>query len=88
MDADLFVNILFADTESFPQLCQPGLLGAAFPFLFEERTFRPAVAELIICDLGPQLENNVEVVVHELLHALVLLPSCPATLAPLKFGKL
>ena len=71
MDADMLANVEIGDSLSLPSICTEGTIAGALAWIYEETTYRPIVADVTLCLLYQDLPTDLEVVAHELLHALV-----------------
>jgi hypothetical protein len=71
LDADMLALVVHADRETAPEVCRSTTIAAAFPWAFEQTTGRPLVAVTIVCQVFQLLQQDLQVLTHELFHALV-----------------
>lgn len=74
VESDLLVITILTSREDEPDLCEAGTIAGAAPIFVEEVTGRPLIAYLLLCKFYERLPDDLAVVAHELMHALVFHP--------------
>jgi hypothetical protein len=72
LDADMLALVVHAERETAPEeICGRTTIAAAAPWGFERTTGRPVVAFTFICRVFQVLQQDLQVLTHEMFHALV-----------------